>query len=135
MVCSNSQASPPPLTLRSVGTTTLVSDSASVSGMADIGTAWVGKRSSIELMKAVVGWRTGPGSISDSAYPTPKEVLTIDQMTFIEVLSLERALAGYARTVVAVWHDRWFRHSFDRFIEFSKDGTVAELQSSRYEDD
>src|SRR3984893_18107534 len=44
--------------------------------------------------------------------------------------ALERALAAYTGTVVAVSHDRWFLHSFDRFIEFGKDGTVAELQQA-----
>ena len=42
--------------------------------------------------------------------------------------ALERALAAYAGTVVAVSHDRWFLRGFDRFIEFRPDGTVAELQ-------
>ena len=44
--------------------------------------------------------------------------------------ALERALAAYAGTVVAVSHDRWFLRGFDRFIEFRRDGTVAELQNA-----
>lgn len=51
-----------------------------------------------------------------------------DNLDVASAEALERALAAYAGTVVAVSHDRWFLHSFDRFIEFGKDGTVKELQ-------
>ena len=51
-----------------------------------------------------------------------------DNLDVASAEALERALAAYEGTVVAVSHDRWFLHSFDRFIEFGKDGTVAELQ-------
>jgi len=51
-----------------------------------------------------------------------------DNLDVASAEALERALAAYAGTVVAVSHDRWFLHSFDRFIEFRKDGTVTELQ-------
>jgi ATPase subunit of ABC transporter with duplicated ATPase domains len=53
-----------------------------------------------------------------------------DNLDVASAEALERALAAYAGTVVAVSHDRWFLHSFDRFIEFGRDGTVAELQSA-----
>jgi ATPase subunit of ABC transporter with duplicated ATPase domains len=51
-----------------------------------------------------------------------------DNLDVASAEALERALAAYAGTVVAVSHDRWFLHGFDRFIEFGRDGTVAELQ-------
>jgi ATPase subunit of ABC transporter with duplicated ATPase domains len=50
-----------------------------------------------------------------------------DNLDVASAEALEHALAAYAGTVVAVSHDRWFLRSFDRFIEFRKDGTVAEL--------
>src|SRR5712691_687304 len=61
IVCRSSQARPPLFALRSVGTATPVARSSSVSGMVVIGTAWVGKRSSTELMKAVVQGGRGDG--------------------------------------------------------------------------
>jgi ATPase subunit of ABC transporter with duplicated ATPase domains len=51
-----------------------------------------------------------------------------DNLDVASAEALERALAAYAGTVVAVSHDRWFLRGFDRFIEFRPDGTVAELQ-------
>ena len=51
-----------------------------------------------------------------------------DNLDVASAEALERALAAYAGTVVAVSHDRWFLRGFDRFIEFGRDGTVAELQ-------
>jgi ATPase subunit of ABC transporter with duplicated ATPase domains len=51
-----------------------------------------------------------------------------DNLDVASAEALERALAAYAGTVVAVSHDRWFLHGFERFIEVRKDGTVAELQ-------
>jgi ATPase subunit of ABC transporter with duplicated ATPase domains len=51
-----------------------------------------------------------------------------DNLDVASAEALERALAAYAGTVVVVSHDRWFLHGFDRFIEFGRDGTVAELQ-------
>ncbi len=50
-----------------------------------------------------------------------------DNLDVASAEALERALAAYEGTVVAVSHDRWFLHSFDRFIEFGRDGKVAEL--------
>ena len=50
-----------------------------------------------------------------------------DNLDVASAEALERALAAYAGTVVVVSHDRWFLHGFDRFIEFGRDGTVAEL--------
>jgi ATPase subunit of ABC transporter with duplicated ATPase domains len=51
-----------------------------------------------------------------------------DNLDVASAEALERALAAYAGTVIAVSHDRWFLRSFDRSIEFRRDGTVRELQ-------
>jgi ATPase subunit of ABC transporter with duplicated ATPase domains len=53
-----------------------------------------------------------------------------DNLDVASAEALERALAAYTGTVVAVSHDRWFLRGFDRFIEFRRDGTVAELQNA-----
>src|SRR3981081_1031028 len=53
-----------------------------------------------------------------------------DNLDVASAEALERALAAYAGTVVAVTHDRWFLRGFERFIEFGKDGRVAELQQA-----
>jgi len=50
-----------------------------------------------------------------------------DNLDVASAEALERALAAYAGTVVAVSHDRWFLRGFDRFIEFGREGTVAEI--------
>jgi ATPase subunit of ABC transporter with duplicated ATPase domains len=51
-----------------------------------------------------------------------------DNLDVASAEALERALAVYEGTVIAVSHDRWFLRSFDRSIEFRRDGTVRELQ-------
>jgi ATPase subunit of ABC transporter with duplicated ATPase domains len=53
-----------------------------------------------------------------------------DNLDVASAEALERALAAYAGTVIAVSHDRWFLRSFERFIEFRKDGTVKEIQQA-----
>jgi ATPase subunit of ABC transporter with duplicated ATPase domains len=40
--------------------------------------------------------------------------------------ALERGLAGFEGTVLAVTHDRWFAREFDRFLVFGQDGGVYE---------
>jgi ATPase subunit of ABC transporter with duplicated ATPase domains len=40
--------------------------------------------------------------------------------------ALEEGLAGFAGTVLAVTHDRWFARGFDRFVVFGADGSVFE---------
>ncbi|MEU1627698.1 ATP-binding cassette domain-containing protein [Streptomyces sp. NPDC020096] len=40
--------------------------------------------------------------------------------------ALQAGLEGYAGTVLAVTHDRWFARSFDRFLVFGADGEVRE---------
>ncbi len=62
------------------------------------------------------------------ATPPTRHERGIGPLDVASAEALERALAVYAGTVVAVSHDRWFLHGFDRFIEFGKDGRVAELQ-------
>ena len=46
---------------------------------------------------------------------------------------LERHLAEYKGTVVAVTHDRWLMRSFDRFLVFGSDCTVRESPAPRYQ--
>lgn len=41
--------------------------------------------------------------------------------------ALQEALDEFTGTVVAVTHDRWFARSFDRFLTFRSEGTVAEV--------
>ncbi len=53
-----------------------------------------------------------------------------DNLDVASAEALEVALDRYAGTVLAVSHDRWFLRSFDRFIEFRRDGTVVELQDA-----
>ena len=40
--------------------------------------------------------------------------------------ALEQGLEGFAGTVLAVTHDRWFARGFDRFLVLGADGTVYE---------
>jgi ATPase subunit of ABC transporter with duplicated ATPase domains len=40
--------------------------------------------------------------------------------------ALEEGLTGFAGTVIAVTHDRWFARGFDRFLVFGSDGSVYE---------
>ena len=50
-----------------------------------------------------------------------------DNLDLTSAQALEDALAEYTGTVVAVTHDRWFARSFDRYLLFRADGTVAEV--------
>jgi ATPase subunit of ABC transporter with duplicated ATPase domains len=49
-----------------------------------------------------------------------------DNLDVVSAEALEDGLAGFAGTVVAVTHDRWFARSFDRFLIFRSDGQVTE---------
>jgi ATPase subunit of ABC transporter with duplicated ATPase domains len=49
-----------------------------------------------------------------------------DNLDVVSAEALEEGLAGFAGTVVAVTHDRWFARSFDRFVVFTADATVVE---------
>jgi ATPase subunit of ABC transporter with duplicated ATPase domains len=49
-----------------------------------------------------------------------------DNLDLASAEALEDGLRGFAGTVVAVTHDRWFTRSFDRFLLFRGDGEVVE---------
>ncbi len=49
-----------------------------------------------------------------------------DNLDLSSAEALEEALGSFVGTVVAVTHDRWFLRSFDRFIVFGRDCSVAE---------
>jgi ATPase subunit of ABC transporter with duplicated ATPase domains len=49
-----------------------------------------------------------------------------DNLDLASAEALEEGLRGFAGTVLAVTHDRWFARSFDRFVLFSGDGEVSE---------
>lgn len=52
-----------------------------------------------------------------------------DNLDLESAEALEHGLAGFAGTVVAVTHDRWFARSFDRFVVFRADGAVVEADA------
>jgi ATPase subunit of ABC transporter with duplicated ATPase domains len=49
-----------------------------------------------------------------------------DNLDLHSAEALERGLAAFEGTVVAVTHDRWFTRTFDRFLVVGEDGTVTE---------
>lgn len=49
-----------------------------------------------------------------------------DNLDLASAEALQEGLAGYAGTVLAVTHDRWFARSFDRFLLMRADGAVLE---------
>ncbi|HWS57384.1 MAG TPA: ATP-binding cassette domain-containing protein, partial [Actinotalea sp.] len=49
-----------------------------------------------------------------------------DNLDLHSAEALERGLAAFEGTVVAVTHDRWFARGFDRFLLFAGDGAVVE---------
>jgi ATPase subunit of ABC transporter with duplicated ATPase domains len=49
-----------------------------------------------------------------------------DNLDIASADALETGLAAFEGTVLAVTHDRWFARSFDRYVVFRSDGTVAE---------
>lgn len=49
--------------------------------------------------------------------------------------ALQRALAAYAGTVLAVTHDRWFARDFDRFLIFGADGEVYESAEPEWDEE
>jgi ATPase subunit of ABC transporter with duplicated ATPase domains len=49
-----------------------------------------------------------------------------DNLDIASADALEAGLDSFEGTVVAVTHDRWFARSFDRYVVFRADGTVAE---------
>ena len=50
-----------------------------------------------------------------------------DNLDLESAEALERGLAAFDGTVIAVSHDRWFLDSFQRFLVFDRDGSVVEL--------
>jgi ATPase subunit of ABC transporter with duplicated ATPase domains len=48
-----------------------------------------------------------------------------DNLDVASAEALEHALAAYEGTVIAVSHDRWFLRTFDRALEFRRDGAVV----------
>ncbi|MBK1788786.1 ABC-F family ATP-binding cassette domain-containing protein [Prauserella cavernicola] len=53
-----------------------------------------------------------------------------DNLDLVSAEALQQALETYEGTVVAVTHDRWFAASFDRYLHFAEDGTVAEVDGA-----
>ena len=49
-----------------------------------------------------------------------------DNLDLHSAEALERGLAAFEGTVLAVTHDRWFARGFDRFLLFGADGAVVE---------
>lgn len=49
-----------------------------------------------------------------------------DNLDLHSAEALERGLAAFDGTVLAVTHDRWFARGFDRFLVFGADGVVLE---------
>ncbi len=49
-----------------------------------------------------------------------------DNLDLASAEALERALASYEGTVIAVTHDRWFARGFTRFLIFGAEGQVYE---------
>lgn len=49
-----------------------------------------------------------------------------DNLDLVSAEALQDGLSAYDGTVLAVTHDRWFAHSFDRFVVFADDGSVTE---------
>jgi ATPase subunit of ABC transporter with duplicated ATPase domains len=58
-----------------------------------------------------------------------------DNLDLASAEALEDGLRGFAGTVVAVTHDRWFTRSFDRFVIFQRDGEVVETPEPVWEVD
>ncbi len=52
-----------------------------------------------------------------------------DNLDLSSAEALQEGLESYQGTVLAVTHDRWFAHSFDRFLVFRADGNVQECDS------
>jgi sulfate-transporting ATPase len=50
-----------------------------------------------------------------------------DNLDLASAEALEVGLAGFAGTVIAVTHDRWFSRSFTRFLHLGGDGEVREV--------
>ena len=49
-----------------------------------------------------------------------------DNLDLESAEALQEGLEAYEGTVLAVTHDRWFAQSFDRYLFFSRDGSMRE---------
>jgi ATPase subunit of ABC transporter with duplicated ATPase domains len=56
-----------------------------------------------------------------------------DNLDLASAEALQDGLAGFAGTVLAVTHDRWFARSFDRFLLLRADGEVIETPEPAWE--
>nr|MDQ3957868.1 ATP-binding cassette domain-containing protein [Actinomycetota bacterium] len=56
-----------------------------------------------------------------------------DNLDIASAEALERGLATYTGSVIAVTHDRWFMRVFDRFLVFRADGIVEETLTPPWE--
>src|SRR5665648_896980 len=56
-----------------------------------------------------------------------------DNLDLSSAEALERGLAAFEGTVMAVTHDRWFARGFDRFLVFGADGEVVETPEPVWE--
>jgi len=56
-----------------------------------------------------------------------------DNLDLASAEALEEGLRGFAGTVIAVTHDRWFARSFDRYLVFRGDGEVGETAEAQWD--
>jgi ATPase subunit of ABC transporter with duplicated ATPase domains len=57
-----------------------------------------------------------------------------DNLDLESAEALQDGLEAYEGTVLAVTHDRWFAHTFDRFLVFGADGLVREAPESVWDE-
>ncbi|QFY08678.1 ATP-binding cassette domain-containing protein [Nonomuraea phyllanthi] len=56
-----------------------------------------------------------------------------DNLDLASADALQRGLAGFEGTVLAVTHDRWFADDLDRYLVFGADGLVRESDEPRWD--
>ncbi|NUP02920.1 MAG: ABC-F family ATP-binding cassette domain-containing protein [Nonomuraea sp.] len=56
-----------------------------------------------------------------------------DNLDLASAEALQEGLGGFAGTVLAVTHDRWFAAEFDRYLIFCADGVVRESDEPRWD--
>lgn len=57
-----------------------------------------------------------------------------DNLDLDSAEALEEGLEGFDGTVLAVTHDRWFAHGFDRYLVFGSDGIVYEAPEAVWDE-
>ena len=57
-----------------------------------------------------------------------------DNLDLVSAEALEDGLTAFEGTVLAVTHDRWFAHGFDRFLIFGADGSVYESAAAVWDE-